>query len=46
MVRLQLDHNVSRTYHLYDVQIFVPAEFASLLEIGLSVALTLEQIES
>jgi hypothetical protein len=46
MVRLQLDHNVPLTYRLYDVQLFVPIEFASLLEVGLPVALTLDQVES
>lgn len=43
MVRVQLDHNSPLTYRRYDLQFFVPAEFASLLEVGLSVAVTLEQ---
>ncbi len=42
-IRVELDHNVSAAYRLYDVQLFVPAEFAALLEVGLPLALTLEQ---
>jgi hypothetical protein len=42
-IRLELDHNVSLQYHLYDIQLFVPAEFASLLEAGRHVTVTLEQ---
>jgi hypothetical protein len=46
VIRLELDHNVSLTYRLYDVQIFIPAEFASLLDVGLPLTLTLEQSAS
>ena len=42
-VRVELDHNVSRNYRLYDIQLLIPAEFATLLEIGLPLSLTLEQ---
>lgn len=42
-IRLELDHNVSLAYRLYDIQLFVPAEFATLLEIGRTVSVTLEQ---
>jgi len=43
MVRVELDHNVSPAFHLFDIQLFVPTEFASLLEIGIPVTVTLEQ---
>ena len=42
-IRLELDHNVSSAYHLYDIQLFVPTEFATLLEVGRTVSMTLEQ---
>jgi len=43
MVQIELDHNISLAYPRYDIQLFVPAEFATLLETGLAVNLTLEQ---
>jgi hypothetical protein len=42
-VRLELDHNVSLEYHRYHIQLLVPTEFATLLEIGRTVTMTLEQ---
>lgn len=42
-IRLELDHNMSLEYHRYDIQLFVPTEFATLLEVGRTVSLTLEQ---
>jgi hypothetical protein len=45
-IRLELDHKVSLAYHLYDIQLFVPVEFASLLEVGRTVSVTLEQIRT
>jgi hypothetical protein len=39
----RLDHNVPLTYHLYDIRLYVPTEFANLLEIGLPIIVTLEQ---
>jgi hypothetical protein len=42
-IRLELDHNVSPEYHLYDIQLFVPAEFATLLEVGRMVTMTVEE---
>jgi hypothetical protein len=45
-IRVQLDHNVSRKYRLYDVQLLTPAEFAAPLEIGPPICLTLEQNRS
>ena len=43
VIRVELDHNVSRTYRLYDIQLFVPAEFATLLEVNRPLFVTLEQ---
>jgi hypothetical protein len=45
MVRIELDHSIPLEYHRYDIQLFVPTEFASLIETGLPVTITLEQIE-
>ena len=42
-IRLELDHNVSLEYHRYDIQLFIPVEFATLLEVGRAVSLSLEQ---
>jgi hypothetical protein len=42
-VRLQLDFNVSPVYHVYDIQLLVPTEFATLLEVGRTATITLEQ---
>jgi len=43
LVRLEMDHDIPLTYGLSDVQILVPAEFATLFEVGHPVTLTLEQ---
>ena len=43
VVRVKLDHNTPLIYRRYDIQIFVPTEFANLLEIGLPIIVTLEQ---
>lgn len=43
MVGVELDHNIPLIFNRYDVQLFVPTDFASLLETGLSVDVTLEQ---
>jgi hypothetical protein len=42
-IRLELDHNVSLEYHRYHIQLLVPTEFATLLEVGRTVTMTLEQ---
>jgi hypothetical protein len=42
-VQIELNRNVALDYHLYDVQLLVPAELATLLEVGHAVTLTLEQ---
>ena len=46
VIRVELDHDVPLTYHRYDFQLFVPTEFATLLEVGLPISVTLEQTES
>jgi len=43
LIGVELDHNIPLTCHRYDIQILVPTEFASLLEVGLPLTLTLEQ---
>jgi hypothetical protein len=40
---VELDHNAPLSCRLYDIQIFVPTEFADLLEVRLAVTITLEQ---
>lgn len=45
LVHVELDHDIPLTYDRYDVHLFVPTEFATLLEIGSTVVLTLEQHE-
>lgn len=43
VVRVELDHDIPVTYESYDIRLFVPTEFATLLEIGLPITVTLEQ---
>jgi hypothetical protein len=43
MVQIELEHYISLEYRRYDIQLLVPAEFATLLEAGLPVDITLEQ---
>jgi hypothetical protein len=43
MVMVDLDQNVPLTYHRYEIQQFMPAEFALLLDVGPSVRIALEQ---
>lgn len=43
VLQIELDHHMQLTYRPYDVQLFVPAELATLLEVGHAVTLTLEQ---
>jgi hypothetical protein len=43
VVWVDLDHNVPVAYERYDIQLFLPAEFASLLEVGWPLTVTLEQ---
>jgi hypothetical protein len=46
VIQVQLDHDIPQTYHPYDIEMFVPTEFATLLEAGLPVSITLEQNDS
>lgn len=43
LVRVAIDQDIPLTYDLYDVQLFVPTEFATLFEVGHPLTLTLEQ---
>jgi len=43
VIKIDLDRHVSRTHGPHDIQLFVPTEFAALLEEGLPVVVTLEQ---
>lgn len=43
IVHIELDHSIPLKHERYDIQLFVPEEFASLLKVGSSVAITLEQ---
>jgi hypothetical protein len=45
-VRVELDHDIPITYRAYDIQLLVPVEFASLLEVGLPMTVTLDQDDS
>jgi hypothetical protein len=42
-IRVELDHSESLAYRLHDLQFIVPVEFATLLEVGLALTVTLEQ---
>lgn len=43
ILQIELDRHLQLAYRPYDVQLFVPAELATLLEVGHPVTLTLEQ---
>jgi hypothetical protein len=43
LIAVGLDHNIPLTYHRHNIKLFVPAEFATLLEAGLPITVTLEQ---
>lgn len=45
MIQIELDHNIPLENHRYDIQLFFPTEFASLIEVGATVGITLEQVE-
>lgn len=42
-VRVELDHSLEIIRPRYDVELFVPAEFATLFEVGRPITITLEQ---
>ena len=43
VVQIELDQNIPVAYRRHCVQLFVPAEFAALLEVGLPLTVTIEQ---
>ncbi len=44
-VRVELDHDIPLTYRAYDIQLQVPLEFATLLEAGQPLTITLDQAD-
>jgi len=42
-VRVELNRDILLTYPMHEIELFVPAEFATLLEIGLPLIVTLDQ---
>jgi hypothetical protein len=42
-VRIELSRDILLTYPLNDIELYVPAEYGSLLEIGLPLTVTLDQ---
>ncbi|MGC2330080.1 MAG: hypothetical protein WA581_01385 [Candidatus Acidiferrales bacterium] len=43
VIQVEMDRGVSHAYSSYDIQLSVPIEFATLLEVGLPAVVTLEQ---
>jgi hypothetical protein len=42
-VRVELNRDIRLTYPIHEIELFVPAEFATLLEVGLPLTVTLDQ---
>ncbi len=42
-VRVELSRDILLTYPLHDIELYVPAEYATLLEVGLPLVVTLDQ---
>ena len=42
-VRVELSRDIQLTYPLHEIELFVPAEYATLLEVGLPLTVTLDQ---
>ena len=42
-VKIELSRDIRLTYPVHDIELFVPTEFATLLEVGLPVTVTLDQ---
>ena len=42
-VRVELNRDIPLTYPIHEIELFVPAEYATLLEIGLPLTVTLDQ---
>jgi hypothetical protein len=43
MVRIDLDEAIPLTYPIHEIQLFVPTEFATLLQVGFPLIVTLDQ---
>jgi len=44
-VRVELSRDILLTYPLHDIEFFIPAEYATLLDVGHRLTVTLDQIE-
>jgi hypothetical protein len=42
-VKIELSRDIQLTYPVHEIEVFVPAEFATLLEVGLPLSVTLDQ---
>jgi hypothetical protein len=42
-VRVELSRDIQLTYPIHEIELFVPAEYATLLEVGLPLTVTLDQ---
>ena len=42
-VRVELNRDIRMTYPIHDIELYVPAEYATLLEVGLALTVTLDQ---
>jgi len=43
LVRVELNRDILLTYPIHNVELCVPAEYATLLEVGLPLTVTLDQ---
>lgn len=43
MVRVELNRDILLTYPMHNIELYVPAEYATLLEVGLPLTVTLDQ---
>ena len=44
-VRIELSRGILLSYPYHDIDLFVPAEYAALLEVGMTLSVTLDEIE-
>lgn len=42
-VRVELNRDILLTYPFHEIELYVPAEYGSLLEVGVSLTVTLDQ---
>jgi hypothetical protein len=42
-VLIELNHDIPLTYPVHQIQLFMPTEFATLLEVGLPLTVTIDQ---